>query len=131
MKDKIARERLASHLMSMGFKRPRFQDESFSCGEVYLSSPDGVYFNLHPTSDDLQLIILGPNPRTPAEFSDMLSGYWVKSIEFLSSGPNMVPALRQIMLERSFISIILRTYVDEERPSGLEPTPAAPDPERC
>lgn len=128
--DAAKRKEIAAHLEGLGFKPAPGPTDSAGIGAVHCSTPDGVYFNLMTTSWDIQLLVVGAMMGSPVEYAERISdgvmlltpsSYWMKEATFLPMDLSAPQGLRQIMIERGFISIILRNYADEDRPGSFSP----------
>lgn len=119
---RTTRENVEAMLLAAGFKPAPGAIFGERGGEVHVSTPDGLYFNhayaakgLKPL--DVQVIVVGPVRLSPVEIAEKLDDYWVHSLEVLPSDAENVYAA-QVIRERGFISIILRNWQDEPRPSA-------------
>jgi hypothetical protein len=102
------RAQLAARLTALGFQpAPDQEPGTFSFGEVCLSHPDGIYFNLHAENDDVQLVIVG-DARPPDEIAAAVAGYKVKIVDLL---PAVFPEEEQRTRERGFVSV----HIEPER----------------
>lgn len=102
------RAQLAERLMKAGFRpAPGQAPGTFSWGCVSLADPDGIYFNLHATGDDVQLIIVGGcGQYQVGELAIKIPGYKIKAVEPLPPGSG-TESERQRIIDRPFVSIHL------------------------
>lgn len=113
---------LIERLKVVGFKaapldaRAGLANDDYHCRAVFAYTPGGVYFRI-VENGDVQLLVVGPMVMSPAEYADKIHrGYWVKETKFLGTD-TITPEMRQLVINRGFISILLR-HQDDEMPSS-------------
>lgn len=132
MNDDVKAE-LVQRMLAIGFKpAPKsgmetFSDDDYVNREVTVHTEDGVFFRLCDGPNykghrrDVQLLIVGPMAHAPGWYADIINrGYWLKATSFLG-GDYLSPEMRQLLINRGFISLMLR-HLNDEAPAGMAPT---------
>ena len=123
MMSKAERKKLVIRLIGLEFE-PAPGHADFTSGMVSAGWPDGVYFNLTDERQielgnkprDVQLIVVGRMRLAPIEYGEKIGDYWVLETQMIDGDHLMHRGLLQIIRERGFTSIILRSNADELRP---------------
>lgn len=105
---------LVSRMIDVGYqpapKDPEgAADDDYRSRAVRTSTPDGVYFRFDgkDSSDDIQVLIVGPMSMTPGEYAAKIGlGYKVDFCSFLATDL-LKNHMKQLVKDRGFISLLL------------------------